>query len=295
MKPLVIAMPGNGPLARRIAERCGGTLMRCEWRRFPDGEDYLRFDDDVKGRVVVIACTLHPASERVFMALLAAAAARDLGARRVGLVAPYLAYMRQDDRFRAGEAVTSRYVAGMLSEAYDWLVTVDPHLHRYDSLARVYTIPTQVVAAAPDIASWLIASVDRPFLIGPDAESEQWVSAVARAADAPFMVLAKTRRGDREVEITRPDPAAYRGHTPVLLDDIISSGATMIETLRHLEDCEPAVCIGVHAVLAGSARDDLMAAGARGVATCNTIAHVTNSIDVSMRVADAAAAMIKGV
>lgn len=295
MKALVIALPGNEPLARRIAERCDGTLGGCELRRFPDGEEYLRLEGDLAGRSVVIVCTLHPPHERALVALLAAATARDLGAARVGLVAPYLAYMRQDERFRAGEAVTSGYFAQLISGAYDWLVTVDPHLHRHASLDEIYTIPTRVVASAPDIASWLIAGVDRPFLIGPDAESEQWVSAVAQAADAPFAVLAKTRRGDRDVEVTAPDPAAYRGRTPVILDDIISTGSTMLQTLRHLTDTVAPLCIGVHAVFAGTAHADLMAMGVRGVATCNTIAHPSNSIDVSLRVAEATASLLKAV
>ncbi|HUH01314.1 MAG TPA: ribose-phosphate diphosphokinase [Kofleriaceae bacterium] len=293
MKPLVIALPGNEPLARRIAEHCDGILGGCELRRFPDGEEYLRLEGDLAGRSVVIVCTLHPPHERAMVALLVAAAARDLGAARVGLVAPYLAYMRQDERFRPGEAVTSGYFARLISGAYDWLVTVDPHLHRHASLDEIYTIPTRVIASAPDIASWLIASVDRPFLIGPDAESEQWVGAVARAADAPFAVLAKTRRGDREVEITAPDPVAYRGRTPVIVDDIISTGSTMLQTLRHLTDTAAPLCIGVHAVFAGTAHADLVAMGVRGVATCNTIAHPSNAIDVSQRVAEATAALLK--
>jgi ribose-phosphate pyrophosphokinase len=81
--------------------------------------------------------------------LFAADTARDLGARRIGLVAPYLAYMRQDIRFHAGEAVTSRTFAAILSRHLDWLVTVDPHLHRYHELSEIYRIPTQVVHAAP--------------------------------------------------------------------------------------------------------------------------------------------------
>lgn len=295
MKPLVIALPGNESLARRIVDRCGGIQGGCELRRFPDGEEYLRLDGELAGRSVVIVSTLNPPHERALVTLLVAATARDLGAARVGLVAPYLAYMRQDERFRPGEAVTSSYFARLICDAYDWLVTVDPHLHRYASLDEVYTIPTRVVAAAPDIASWLVASVDRPFLIGPDAESEQWVAAVARAMDAPFAVLSKTRRGDRDVEITPPDPAAYRGCTPVIVDDIISTGSTMIQTLRHMTDTAAPLCIGVHAVFAGTAHADLTASGVRGVATCNTIAHPTNSIDVSLRVAEATASMLKAV
>src|SRR3546814_3448530 len=62
------------------------------------------------------------------------------------------------------------------SDLLDWLVTVDPHLHRYHELSEIYRIPTQVVHAAPFLASWIKRNVARPLIIGPDLESEQWVS-----------------------------------------------------------------------------------------------------------------------
>ena len=123
---------------------------------------------------------------------------------QVGLVAPYLAYMRQDRRFKPGEAVTSREVAQLLSGAFDWLVTVDPHLHRYTSLAEIYRIPTHVTHAAPLISQWIKANVPRALVIGPDSESEQWVSAVASEAGAPFTVL---REGPQWRSRRRDHPA----------------------------------------------------------------------------------------
>ena len=123
--------------------------------------------------------------------MFAAGAARDLGASLIVLVAPYLAYMRQDKRFHTGEAITSRTFASMLSAAVDGLVTVDPHLHRYHALDEIYRVPTRVVASAPAIARWVRKNVANPLLIGPDTESEQWVAAVARDAGAPGIVLQK--------------------------------------------------------------------------------------------------------
>ncbi|WP_164119514.1 ribose-phosphate pyrophosphokinase-like domain-containing protein, partial [Stenotrophomonas maltophilia] len=81
-------------------------------------------------------------NEKILPLIFAAATARELGAARVGLVAPYLAYMRQDRRFNPGEAVTSRQMAHLVSGAFDWMVTVDPHLHRYSDLSEIYSIPT---------------------------------------------------------------------------------------------------------------------------------------------------------
>ncbi len=220
--------------------------------------------------------------------LLAASAAKDLKASRVGLVAPYLAYMRQDDRFQPGEGVTSAYYARILSAHFDWLVTVDPHLHRYASLSEIYSIPTRTLHAAPAFSEWILRHVETPLLIGPDAESEQWVAAVANGAGAPHSILQKTRRGDREVDVGIPDVESYRSRTPVLVDDIISTGRTLIAASRRLRALGflPPVCIGVHAIFAESAYAELRAE-AGTIVTTNTIPHPTNGIDLTKELGEA--------
>jgi len=282
MKPLFFAMPGNEAAANALAKALGGATGELELRRFPDGESYLRFAGDLAGQTVALVCTLDRPNEKTLPLLFAAATARELGAAKVGLVAPYLAYMRQDKRFNPGEAVTSREFARLLSDAFDWLVTVDPHLHRYKSLSEIYRIPTCVVHAAPLMAAWIKANVEQPVIIGPDVESKQWVAAVAKQIAASYAVFDKIRRGDREVEIKIKNLDAFVGHTPVLVDDIISSGQTMLAAIRLLKDRGLAapVCIAVHGVIATGAYEALLAAGAR-VVTCNTVPHASNAIDVN--------------
>jgi ribose-phosphate pyrophosphokinase len=258
-------------------------------RRFPDGETYLRYERLLKGHSVVLACTLDRPDNKLLQLLFAAEAARDLGADRVGLIVPYLPYMRQDRRFNAGEAITSGYFARILSAGIDWLVTVDPHLHRRTSLAEIYAVPTRVVHAAPLISSWIRQNVDTPLLIGPDSESEQWVSAVARDADASHLVLNKVRHGDRDVEISVPDVARWRDHTPVLIDDIVSTGRTMIEAIAHLkrEGMRSPVCIAVHGIFADNAYTNLLQTGAARVITTTSVPHDSNAIDVTTLLAQA--------
>jgi ribose-phosphate pyrophosphokinase len=175
----------------------------------------------------------------------------------------------------------------------DWLVTVDPHLHRLDSLDHVYSIPTTIARAAPSIATYIATKITRPVLVGPDAESVQWVSKVAEACKAPYVILEKTRRGDRDVSISMPDQA-WSGHTPVLIDDIVSTGKTMVEATRQLRAAgsAPPVCIAIHAVFADVVTDELMLAGATGIVTCNTIPHATNQISVADPIADAVRARL---
>ena len=292
MTPLLFALPGNERLASILAPAIGAEIGKAEIRHFPDGETYWRYDTPVAGREVALLCTLDRPDDKALPLLFAAAAARDLRAKRVGLIAPYLAYMRQDHRFQPGEAITSGTFAGIVSGEIDWLVTVDPHLHRRSSLDEIYSVPARALHAAPLIAQWISDNVEAPLLIGPDRESEQWVAAVARGADAPHIVLRKQRRGDREVEVAVPELAQWRGRTPVLVDDIISTGQTMIETVKQLGSLRPPVCIGVHGVFAGNAFEALMQAGAARVVTTNTIAHRSNGIDISGLLADGVRALI---
>ena len=286
---MICALPGNEAFAERLRSEVGGDRVEVEWRRFPDGESYIRFKQDVKGADVTLVCTLNDADSKALALLFAARTARELGASRIGLVAAYLGYMRQDRRFNPGEAITSVHFARLIADACDWLVTVDPHLHRRSSLAEIYSIPSRVVAAAPAMAQWIKANVARPLVVGPDSESEQWVAEVAAACGAPHAVMSKTRLGDRRVEIEAPPMAQWKDRTPVLLDDIISSARTMALAARKIQEAglEPPVCVGVHAVFSPDAMDALREAGAARVVTTNTIPHETNAIDVAPLVAGA--------
>jgi ribose-phosphate pyrophosphokinase len=267
MTPLLLAMPGNEHLGGRLAAKLGWELGPVETRQFPDGETYLRLLAAPEARPVALVCTLDHPNDKILSLLFAAATARELRSPKIGLIAPYLAYMRQDRRFKPGEAVTSRTIARLLSQAFDWLVTVDPHLHRYGLLADIYTIPTQVLHAATLMSGWITANVSNPLIIGPDSESEQWVAAVASEVGAPFSVLEKVRHGDRDVEIKLRDLGVWTDRTPVLVDDIISSGRTMIEAARLLRDrgLAPPVCVAVHGLFADNSDVVLVQAGARVV------------------------------
>jgi ribose-phosphate pyrophosphokinase len=292
---VLIAVPGSEATAQRLGTRLGLDVIVPELRQFPDGEIYVRVDRDALDPDAVIVGNLH--GDNFLHVAFLAGTARDLGAVRVGLVAPYLAYMRQDSRFKRGEGVTAAYFARLVSSTVDWLVTVDPHLHRYDSLDGIYSIPTTIVHAAPVIARWIADQVEHPVLVGPDAESAQWVSAVAAQCHAPYLILEKTRRGDRDVSISAPDSSSghfSNGHTPVVIDDIVSTGRTMLEATRQLRAAgsAPPMCIAIHAVFADAVHDELVAAGARGIITCNTISHTSNGICVADPLADAVRARL---
>lgn len=297
MKPLVvIGLPGNEALVTALARGLNAELGELTVRQFPDGETYVRVGATVWGYSVVLACGLERPDAKTLPLYLTAATLRDQGTQRLILVAPYLAYMRQDKVFHEGEGVSARHYAHWLSSLADGLVTVDPHLHRIHDLGEIYSIPTRVVPAAPVISRWIREHVPNALLIGPDEESRQWVAEVAQSANRPFVVLNKTRRGDRDVDVSVPDVDRWRDHVPVLIDDIISTARTMIETVGHLRRAglQAPTCIGVHAIFAGQAYDELLAAGATRVVTCNSIAHPTNAIDVHPAIAEAVQGLLSG-
>lgn len=288
MRRLILPMPGNEALAAALARACDGETGRVETRRFPDGESYVRLHGDPAGRPVDLVCTLARPDPGFLALVFAADAARELGAREVTLVAPYLAYMRQDIRFLPGECVSSRSFARLLSASVDRLVAVDPHLHRHPALSAIYSIPTTTLQAAPLLADWIAAHVDAPLVVGPDEESEQWAGAIAARIGAPHVVLRKTRLGDREVRIDVPDLSPWRDRTPVLVDDIASSGRTLAEAARGLEaqGLPRAECVVVHALLADGAFEELAPRFAR-ITSTDSVPHPSNRIALAPLLADA--------
>jgi ribose-phosphate pyrophosphokinase len=280
---LLFAYPENEEQAVSLAQEAGYELGAIDIHHFPDGESLVQLETDVKGRDVILFCSLDHPDSKAMTIMFFAQTAKELGAKSVDLIAPYLGYMRQDKRFHEGEAITSNIFAAFLSQHFDNLITVDPHLHRHKAMNEIYTIPAKVVHAADAIADWIKDHVENPVLIGPDEESDQWVSDVAQRAGAAYTVLTKTRHGDKDVEVSVPDVDQYKDHTPVLVDDIISTARTMIAAAGHLKEAgmKPPVCIGVHAVFAGDGYEALQQAGAGKIVTCNTIPHETNDIDLS--------------
>ena len=277
-----IGLPGNEPLARNLARTVGGRVAELACRQFPDGESYVRILGEVRGERVILVCTMANPDPHFLRLVFTAGAAREAGASRVELVAPYLAYMRQDRAFADGEAVSARHFASLISSAFDSLLTIDPHLHRIHRLSEVFTIPARALHAAPLLADWVIDNVERPLLIGPDSESRQWVEEVAKQAEAPYAVLRKIRHGDRDVEVSLPDLSSAEGCRPVLVDDIISSGRTMMKAAAKLKTAgfPPPVILAVHGLLADDAYA-LLTAVSHAVVTTDSVTHESNRIPIT--------------
>ena len=289
MKPDVFFVtPGADHLAPAFSA-AGLVEGTCVFRKFPDGESYVRLLDDVAGRRVVLVSCLNDPDQRLMSVLLAAGAARANGAREIGLAIPYLPYMRQDIAFQEGEPVSSVHFARILGQFADWIVTVDPHLHRFSSLGEVFgSVPARPVTAVPAIADWIASKLTRPLIIGPDSESGQWVHAISERTGAPELVLTKTRSGDRSVRIDLPEVGHFGAFQPVIVDDIVSTGTTMAKLVSGLlaKGFRPPVCCCVHALFVDSAHAHLLEAGALQIVSCDTVPHASNRISIGKLLAE---------
>ena len=284
MKKIVcFSLPGNEGITQTLANKMKAEKGKAIIHKFPDGETYIRILSDVKNKDAVLVCSLNDPNDKIVPIYFLTQTLRTLGAKKVCLVAPYLAYMRQDKIFNPGEGVTSVYFGKLISGFVDEIVTIDPHLHRIKSLSEIYFIPHTTIHVADQISNWIKKNIKNTVLIGPDKESKQWVSIVAKNAEAPFVVLNKVRYSDEVVKVSIPNIEQYKNATPVLVDDIISTGHTMIETVNHLkkEDMKPAICIGIHAIFAGNSYQELLDCGVAKIVTCNTIDHPSNAIDLT--------------
>lgn len=275
-------------MAQAAAEQADLFCAVMERHRFPDGELRLRLPEALPNRVVLWR-GLHQPNEKLVELLIAARTARELGAKHLTLVAPYLAYMRQDMAFRPGEAISQRIVGGFLASLFDAVITVDPHLHRVSKLDEAIPVPDAIVlSGAPLLADHIVAQRNNVLLMGPDEEALQWVALAAQRHGWDHAVCRKTRRGDREVDIELP-ALSVAGRAVVLIDDVASSGHTLVRAIELLREAGAAtVDVAVtHALFASDALARVKAAGAGEVWSTDCIAHATNAVSIVPAVARA--------
>lgn len=292
MDTLLLYFLDEREAAQRLAQALGLTAACIERHRFPDDELRLRLPLATQQRLpaqLLIYRSLDRPNDKLIELLLVADEARRLGAHRLLLVAPYLAYMRQDIAFVPGEVVSQRVIGAFLARHFDALVTVDPHLHRIERLEQAVPLANAIaLSAAPLLARLLAERRQRPLLIGPDAESAQWIASAAAVSGFEHGVCAKHRQGDRQVEIVLP-ALDVSGRQVVLLDDVASSGRTLARAAGLLLAAGAAsVDVAVtHALFAGDALAVIKAAGVGEVWSTDCIAHPSNAVAMAPLLAEA--------
>ncbi len=278
---LVLHFDDEAGLAQGLAHALGWDCQAVGIHRFPDGECRVCLPSSLPRRVVLLR-GLHQPNEKLGLLLIAAPAARELGADHLTLVAPYLAYMRQDMEFHPGEAVSQLHVGRALAAWFDAVITVDPHLHRVASMDEV--VPGRrglSVSAAPLLGAHAARQVPGALLLAPDEEAGQWVRAAAQANGLDHAVCRKRRQGDHEVQVALPD-ADVAGRAVVLMDDLASTGRTLIAAAQGaLARGAASVDVAVtHALFVGDALAQVRAAGVRHVWSSDCVPHASNAVSV---------------
>lgn len=286
---MIIGLSNSRSLAKKVAKRLKTKYSQLDSQFFPDGEVYLRFKDSVKGKKIVLIQSMQPnTNDALIEMLFASATAKDLGAKKVILVAPYMSYMRQDKRFKPGECISNEVVAKFIDDYVDQVMIVDPHLHRDASLDIFFKIKATKLTANPLIARYIKKKIKNPLLIGPDWESYKWARATAEIIGAESVILKKKRYSGRRVRVYFGQKIDVKGKNAVLVDDMISTGNTLLRTIEHLRKLglKKFTCIAVHGVFSEGALKKLQKAGAQ-VITANTIKNPAAKLDVSGIIAEA--------
>lgn len=272
---LVLAFNDERIAAQALAEALDAPLALVQRHQFPDGESRLRLPPQLPASVLLWR-GLHQPNEKLAELAILAPAARALGSAELVLLCPYLAYMRQDMAFSPGEAVSQRHIAALLGSLFDGLITVDPHLHRINSLDEVMPGRRSLaLSAAPLLGAWVAQQLGpHALLLGPDEEAWQWVAAAGQAHGLEHAVCHKRRLGDHEVRVALPE-LALAGRAVVLMDDVASTGHTLVEAaLAVLAAGAASVDVAVtHALLVGDALAQLQAAGVRHVWSSDAVPH----------------------
>lgn len=289
MKQIIIGGTNSQDLAKRIARNTKSKYSALYADHFPDGETRIRFTDNLKSAHVVIVNSLLPSPNESLMELVfAIRTAKELGAKKVTAVAPYLAYMRQDKRFHPGECISSHVIAKLLSCA-DHVIAIDPHLHRIKKLSDIFDTKATSLTADNILAKYIHKTHPSAIIIGPDGESSQWAKTIADSIKQESVILSKKRWSATKIRtIIHGDSARFKGRDVIIVDDIVSTGHTMIDPIKQLKQfgAKKITCICVHGVFSLNALQKLRKLDVQVLST-NTIQNPVSKIDVAPLIAQA--------
>jgi len=279
---LILGFADYARQARRLADYLTVDYQEIQLHRFPDGESKVTLPAELPAHVALCRSLDQPNAKLVEL-LLCAQTARAQGVQRLTLIAPYLCYMRQDVAFHPGEAVSQQIIGRWLGELFDDIITVDPHLHRIERLDQAIVRGNAIaLSATAPLGDYLRRCWSDPLLIGPDAESLQWVQAIAQRHGLEFGVATKQRLGDREVRVSLP-AVAVAARDVVLVDDMISTGRTLIEAAEQIQaqGARSIQALVTHALCDDTALTQLRAGGIDVIGSTDSVPHVSNVVELA--------------
>ncbi len=270
---IIVGGPASNGIDEGLAKIMGMRHFKVEHKVFPDGESYIRIPENVRGDdVVVVQSTYYPQDKHIIELLLIIEALNDLQANSITAVVPYLAYARQDRRFREGEALSVKTVLRAISNAgADVLVVVEPH--HIDALSH-FEGEVRVADPIPEIAKLLRGEEDL-FVLAPDKGAYSRAQRLASELGVDFDFIEKARdRISGEISLVSGPSKDLKGKKVVLIDDIASTGGTLAQAAKvaYERGAKEVIAVVIHGVFASdNALEKLKNSGIRRVITTNTI------------------------
>lgn len=278
----VIGGPASRELAKKIAKKLNAKYIQATVRTFADGESKMTLPATPKGKAIVVNST-HPPTDSNLIQTFSLIAKAQKHASSVVAVIPYLGYLRQDIEFLPGEVVTSMVVAKSLSACgASKIITVDAHS---EIALGYFDIPIVTVSAIPKLAFYFKKlKLDRPLVVAPDFF---WSASAKKFADflsTESIALNKQRdRKTGKLHIIPSKKMDLQGRDIILVDDMISTGNSIIEAAKYLKKQNPgkifACC--THGILVSNARKKIHQIGIKKIVCSNTIPGKNSLVDVS--------------
>jgi ribose-phosphate pyrophosphokinase len=281
----IIAGPSSLDLATAIAKHLDAELVPVDVRIFPDGESKIKMRRVDKDYCIVVQSTYAPTDRHLLQALMMIKRCSEDGAANVCAVMPYMAYSRQDRAFLDGEVVSMALVAKLIETVgTKRLITVD--IHSPASLSY-FTIDTQNISAVGLLADYAAVKIkpNAPIVVSPDMGGARRAVKFARMLGTDMVALKKSRDKDTaEVIIEEKElNSSVVGKDLILLDDMISTGESIVEACRFLRRYKPnkiyAIC--THALLIGDATTRINAAGVEEIISTNSVPGINAKVDLA--------------
>ena len=268
----VFAGPASTQLGAAVCDTLQVSPARYECRRFPDGEAQIEVHDSVRGHdVYLLQSTSPPADARLMELLLLADACRRAGASRLTAVIPYFGYARQDRR-SARRSLGARVAASVLGTAgFNRLMLIDAHT---PGIEGFFDMPIDHLTAVPLLAASFAPTIgETAVVVAPDLGAVKLARAYANQLDVPMAFVHKTRLDGEAVE-AHAVIGDVRGRRPLIVDDMLSTGATIeaaVNALRAAGAAEPMSVAVTHALLVGHAREILQRLALARVVATNSV------------------------
>lgn len=265
-------------LAAKVAKLLRCSLLELEFKRFPDGEAYTRVIGETAGEIAIIQST---PNDGEFIHLLQLIDVCE-GARITAII-PYFGYARQDKCFQRGEAISARAMARALE--VDRIFTINIHNKK---VLEFFKCPAQDLDATSLLGEYFLKNIEDPVLIAPDEGAVKIAKVVADKFDLEYDCLEKKRLSAEKVEI-KPKKLSVNEREIVLIDDIVSTGGTMVEAVKllKLQGAREIYVACVHAVLVEGALSKLYSSGVKEVISTDTLEKSTSVVSVAPLIANA--------